>query len=78
MIKRLLQTRATEPQDIVTQMAKLLDSITVAQARAAILWLLGEYSQGVTYIAPDVLRKIAKSFCQEVSWIFFVWLIDNY
>lgn len=48
-------------------MAKLLDSITVAQARAAILWLLGEYSRGVTYIAPDVLRKIAKTFTQEVS-----------
>lgn len=67
VIKRLLQTRATEPQEIVSQMAKLLDSITVAQARAAILWLLGEYSQNVTHIAPDVLRKIAKSFCQEVT-----------
>lgn len=66
VIKRLLQTRATDPHEIVTHMAKLLDGITVAQARAAILWLLGEYSQGVTYIAPDVLRKIAKTFTQEV------------
>lgn len=48
-------------------MAKLLDSITVPQARAAILWLLGEQSHGVKHIAPDVLRNIAKSFCQEVN-----------
>lgn len=47
-------------------MAKLLDNITVPQARAAILWLLGEHSHNVTHIAPDVLRRLAKSFCTEV------------
>lgn len=47
-------------------MARLLDSITVAQARAAILWLLGEHSQKVPKIAPDVLRKLAKTFSDEV------------
>lgn len=51
-------------------MAKLMDHITVPQARASILWLLGEYSERVPKIAPDVLRKMAKSFINEVS--FFV------
>lgn len=66
VIKRLLQTQAADPKEIITHMARLLDSITVAQARAAILWLLGEHSQKVPDIAPDILRKLAKTFVDEV------------
>ncbi|KAJ8926924.1 hypothetical protein NQ314_020776 [Rhamnusium bicolor] len=67
VIKRLLQTQAADPKEIITHMARLLDSITVAQARAAILWLLGEHSQKVILycIAPDILRKMAKTFSEE-------------
>ncbi|CAH0562703.1 unnamed protein product [Brassicogethes aeneus] len=65
VIKRLLQTQAADPKEIITHMARLLDSITVAQARAAILWLLGEHSKTVPRIAPDVLRKLAKTFSEE-------------
>merc|ERR1711894_108296 len=45
--------------------AKLMDSIKVPAARAAILWVLGEYSDRVPKVAPDVLRKMAKSFTTE-------------
>ncbi|CAG9855394.1 unnamed protein product [Phyllotreta striolata] len=65
VIKRLLQTQAADPKEIIKHMARLLDSITVAQARAAILWLLGEHSQKVPQVAPDVLRKLAKTFPDE-------------
>ena len=34
-------------------------------ARASILWLIGEYSDRVPKIAPDVLRKMAKEFISE-------------
>lgn len=34
-------------------------------ARASILWLIGEYCEHVPKIAPDVLRKMAKSFTAE-------------
>lgn len=47
-------------------MAKLLDFITVPAARSSILWLIGEYNEKVPKIAPDVLRKMAKSFVDEV------------
>ena len=47
----------------------MADNITVPMARASILWLLGEYSDRVPKIAPDVLRKMAKGFIDEV-WIF--------
>lgn len=46
-------------------MAKMTDKITVPSARASIIWLIGEYSDRVPKIAPDVLRKMAKTFCDE-------------
>lgn len=67
VIKKLLQSQDTQQhkQRIITQMSKLLDYITVPAARASILWLIGEYNEHVPKIAPDVLRKMAKSFCDE-------------
>lgn len=66
VIKKLLQTgQPGEHRDIIVQMAKLVDYISVPQARASILWLLGEYSERVPRIAPDVLRKMAKTFINE-------------
>lgn len=67
VIKKLLQSQPNQHKDIISQMSRLMDTITVPQARASILWLLGEYSELVPNIAPDVLRKMAKSFVQEVG-----------
>lgn len=65
VVKKLLQTHPNAHTDIIKHMAKLVDDITVPQARASILWLLGEYSHLVPTIAPDVLRKMAKTFINE-------------
>uniref|UniRef100_A0A8D0QAC8 AP-3 complex subunit beta n=1 Tax=Sus scrofa TaxID=9823 RepID=A0A8D0QAC8_PIG len=37
----------------------------LSNPRASILWLIGEYCEHVPRIAPDVLRKMAKSFTAE-------------
>uniref|UniRef100_T1J818 AP-3 complex subunit beta n=1 Tax=Strigamia maritima TaxID=126957 RepID=T1J818_STRMM len=66
VIKKLLQMQPSEHKEIITNMARLVDTITVPMARASILWLLGEYSDRVVpRIAPDVLRKMAKTFIHE-------------
>ncbi|KAM7368682.1 hypothetical protein PAMP_012995 [Pampus punctatissimus] len=65
VIKKLLQTQPTQHSEIIKHMAKLFDNITVPMARASILWLMGEYCERVPKIAPDVLRKMAKSFTAE-------------
>lgn len=65
VIKKLLQMRPAQHGEIIKHMAKLLDSITVPVARASILWLIGENCERVPKIAPDVLRKMAKSFTSE-------------
>uniref|UniRef100_A0A4W6DV89 Clathrin/coatomer adaptor adaptin-like N-terminal domain-containing protein n=1 Tax=Lates calcarifer TaxID=8187 RepID=A0A4W6DV89_LATCA len=65
VIKKLLQTQPTQHSEIIKHMAKLFDNITVPMARASILWLMGEYCERVPKIAPDVLRKMAKTFTIE-------------
>ena len=67
VVKKLLQTRHKDYSDVITHMAKLLDKVHVPMARASIVWLIGEYSDRVPKIAPDVLRKMAKTFTSEVS-----------
>ncbi|KAJ7903631.1 adaptin N terminal region-domain-containing protein [Mycena olivaceomarginata] len=59
---------------IIAQLARRIDDIRHAQARACVLWLVGQYSasnepssgpEGVVEWAPDVLRKSAKGFATE-------------
>ncbi|KAL4622779.1 AP-3 complex subunit beta-2-like isoform X3 [Arapaima gigas] len=65
VIKKLLQMQPEQHSDIIKHMANLIDNIQVPMARASILWLIGEYCEHVPKIAPDVLRKMAKSFTTE-------------
>ncbi|XP_058150720.1 AP-3 complex subunit beta-2 [Dasypus novemcinctus] len=65
VIKKLLQMQPAQHGEIIKHLAKLTDSIQVPMARASILWLIGEYCEHVPRIAPDVLRKMAKSFTAE-------------
>lgn len=67
VIKKLLQLQPKENKDLIRQVAKLADKVQVPSAKASILWLVGEYCTLVPKIAPDVLRKAAKNFCNEVS-----------
>ncbi|CAG8552079.1 3865_t:CDS:10 [Racocetra fulgida] len=41
--------------------------ITVPMARASIFWLVGQYSQNLEKVAPDILRKAAKTFTTEAD-----------
>ncbi|XP_055969902.1 AP-3 complex subunit beta-2 [Sorex fumeus] len=65
VIKKLLQMQPAQHGEIIKHLAKLTDNIQVPMARASILWLIGEYCEHVPSIAPDVLRKMAKSFTAE-------------
>ncbi|XP_078541103.1 AP-3 complex subunit beta-2 isoform X1 [Lissotriton helveticus] len=65
VIKKLLQMQPSQHSEIIKHMAKLADNIQVPMARASIVWLIGEYCEHVPKIAPDVLRKMAKSFTNE-------------
>jgi hypothetical protein len=52
---------------MITQLTKALDEVTEPLARANIFWLVGQYCSQLMLVAPDVLRKAAKTFCSEVQ-----------
>ncbi|KAF9433376.1 AP-3 complex subunit beta-2 [Entomortierella beljakovae] len=64
-IRKLLQQRQGDNIGMIIQLTKSLDEITEPLARANIFWLTGQYSSQLTTVAPDVLRKAAKSFSSE-------------
>lgn len=68
---------------IISGLARRLDTIKHPTARACVVWLVGQYSPvdiadtipaivpGIADWAPDVLRRVAKSFPAEVNWLHF-------
>ncbi|CAH8597589.1 unnamed protein product [Heterobilharzia americana] len=65
VLRKLLQMQTTDHKEIIMHIAQLADTITIPTAVASILWLLGEFSHRVPKIAPDILRKMVKSFSQQ-------------
>jgi vesicle coat complex subunit len=62
------EDRKEQHNDVVKQLASRLDSVQHPQARSAIVWVIGEYLdkvEGLRQMAPDVLRKLAKTFPDE-------------
>lgn len=70
-------TTATQnPMAIISRLARNIDDIRHTSARACIVWLVGQYAgtgevlsrlRKVADWAPDVLRKLAKTFKEEAS-----------
>lgn len=69
VIRHLIQQDPESHVGTVVRLAKNLDSATDPQARATIIWLVGEFSgwNGEDNIAPDVLRILVKDFASEAE-----------
>ncbi|KAK3378657.1 adaptin N terminal region-domain-containing protein [Lasiosphaeria ovina] len=67
VIRHLIQQDPAAHVATVVRLAKNLDSATDPQARATIIWLVGEFSglNGEDNIAADVLRILLKDFASE-------------
>ncbi|EFO26671.1 hypothetical protein LOAG_01807 [Loa loa] len=63
VLKRLLHTNP--PLQLLTRVLRLIDSVKAPQARACVIWLVATHVDKVSTLAPDVLRKMAKSFTHE-------------
>ena len=67
VIRHLIQQDPASHKDTVIRLAKNLNVITSSEARASIIWLVGEFA-GIdpeNNIAPDVLRILASGFADE-------------
>lgn len=67
VIRHLIQQDPQAHVGTVVRLAKNLDSATDPQARATIIWLVGEFAglNGEDNIAADVLRILLKEFAEE-------------
>lgn len=76
---------------IIAQLAQRIVDIKHSEARACVLWLVGQYAEsgaqsqgasdgidGIAAWAPDVLRQAAKVFHQEVSTLISIAIIVSY
>ena len=74
------------PVSIISRLAYRIDAIHHPQARACIIWLVGQYAaaptdgtaatslapEGIEPWAPDVLRKSVRTFSKEVGLPLFI------
>jgi len=69
-----LSDSSRSPISIIAHLARRIDDIRHSQARACVVWLVGQYAateekgagpEGIAEWAPDVLRKMAKTFAEE-------------
>ena len=68
VIRQLFQSNVANLRPALLQsLAKLLDDPKVSspQARVALVWMVGEYRDKIAKLAPDLLRKLLKTFMQE-------------
>lgn len=68
-IRHLIQRDPQEHVNTIVRLAKNLDTTNNAQARASIIWLVGEFAgmSGEDSVAPDVLRILVKGFSDEAE-----------
>lgn len=67
VIRHLIQQDSPSHRNTVIMLAKHLDTTTSPEARASIIWLVGEHARidSQMNIAPDVLRILLKGFARE-------------
>eukprot|EP00268_Persea_americana_P062345 TRINITY_DN7988_c0_g2_i2.p1 TRINITY_DN7988_c0_g2~~TRINITY_DN7988_c0_g2_i2.p1 ORF type:complete len:1155 (+),score=214.18 TRINITY_DN7988_c0_g2_i2:152-3616(+) len=67
-IKAIIKQNPAGHEKVIVQLARILDAIKVPAARAAIIWIVGEYSsmgQIIPRIVPTVLQYLARCFISE-------------
>ncbi|CAK5053030.1 unnamed protein product [Meloidogyne enterolobii] len=67
VLKRLLHSDA--PLNLLKKVSRLMENVKAPLARACILWLIGMHINQVPNIAPDLLRKVAKTFADEADCV---------
>jgi AP-3 complex subunit beta len=84
VLKSLVQSQALSasasqsPLSLVSKLAQRIEEIHHPQAKACVIWLVGQYApdssssvpgapSNMASWAPDVLRRVTKSFLTEVS-----------
>lgn len=68
-LRALLQQRQQSSDSglgsVLPHLVHYLEGLAAPTARASVVWIVGQYQQEVPKLAPDVVRKLAKTFVNE-------------
>jgi len=68
-LRALLQQRQQNSDSglgsVLPHLVRYLEDLAAPTARASVVWIIGQYQREVPKLAPDVVRKLAKSFVGE-------------
>jgi len=68
-LRALLQQRQKNADSglgsVLPHLVRYLDDLSAPSARASVVWIIGQYQNEVPRLAPDVVRKLAKTFVSE-------------
>merc|ERR1719422_1799171 len=68
-LRALLQQRQQSSDSglgsVLPHLVHYLEDLSAPTARASVVWIIGQYQHEVPRLAPDVLRKLAKTFASE-------------
>lgn len=68
-LRALLQQRQQSSESglgqVLPHLVRYLEDLAAPTARASVVWIIGQYQREVPKLAPDVVRKLAKSFVGE-------------
>jgi AP-3 complex subunit beta len=66
VIRNLLNIlQKSEYKKIVVKLAKVYPTIKETEARASIVWTIGEYTDRIPHISREFLRRLVVAFCDE-------------
>ncbi|CAK0837360.1 unnamed protein product, partial [Prorocentrum cordatum] len=68
-LRTLLQRRQRSADSglgsVLPHLARYLEDLAAPTARASVVWIIGQYQREAPRLAPDVVRRMAKTFSSE-------------
>merc|ERR1719230_2034384 len=65
LLQQRQQTSEAGLASVVPHLVRYLDGLAAPTARASVVWIIGQYQHEVPHLAPDVVRRLAKTFKEE-------------
>lgn len=69
VVKNILQSHESCREPAMPSIARQVTTVTAAEAKAALVWIIGEYQDIIREYVPDLLRQLVKDFSNEETCV---------
>jgi len=67
VIRALVASKPDDNYKLIRRLARMFSSLSSSAAKAAVIWMVGEYGQAAGINSMELLRLCARSFVSEIS-----------